>query len=179
MYITPQFLQKSPTRAVQEVREYLSHSSNPIKEANQIVFDLTTFNSPFSSNEEAAIMYAQYVVEGTIKKRADITGFAKHQIDHLLQTHPEMFKQHTSYAQSLKLTTTKVVHNVDVVVKDNGKLKKGEKQKVAEQMYQTLVIEGSMKNTEFVNRLQQDLGMTLFGARTYASNMKKKLGGGK
>ncbi len=154
----------------------LSKASNPIKDADNVVFDLTATNSPYTTNEEAAIMYAQYVVEGVLKKRIDVTGYAKERIERLMQTSPEMFKHHVSYAQAQQPTTTKMVHNVDVVVKMNGKLKKGEKQKVAEQMYQTLVVEGGMKNVDYVNRLQQDLDMTLFGARTYASNMKKKFG---
>lgn len=176
MYLTKDFLNNSPTRAVQQTREILSVSANPIKDADVVVFDLTTFHSPYHDNEQAAIMFAQYVVEGHIKRRLNITEYAKERVEFHKKNSPFMFavSEQTSYYSKPTKSTT--IEQVKVEIKENGKIKKGGKQLVAEQMYKTLVIEGQMSNVQFVQQLQDKLGMTLFGARTYAYNMKKKLG---
>lgn len=176
MYITQQFLNMSPTRAVQQTREHLSASANPIKDANNVVFDLTASQSPFQDNEEAAIMYAQYVVEGFIKKRVDVTGYAKERVTHHMKINPKFFQGATRVGPSTVITTPKMVENVRVEIKANGKIKKGGKQDIAEHLYKTEVIAKGISNADFVKLLQEKASMTLYGARTYAHNMKKKFG---
>ncbi len=63
--------------------------------------------------------------------------------------------------------------NTAVVVKENGKIKKGGKQVLAKDMYQKYVVVEGMSNKDFVKRLMEELDMTQQGANTYAYNMKK------
>lgn len=176
MYITQQFLNMSPTRAVQQTREHLSSSANPIKDADNVVFDLTATHSPFQNNDEAAIMYAQYVVEGHIKKRVDVTGYAKQKVTEHMEKNAKFFQGVTKVGASTVPTTPKMIENVRVEIKANGKIKKGGKQDIAEHLYKTEVVANGMSNANFVKLLQEKANMTLFGARTYAHNMKKKFG---
>lgn len=177
MYLTREFLNSSPTRAVQQAREILTEAANPIKDADDVVFNLTGTHSPYQDCDEAAIMYAQYVIEGHIKKRFDVIGHAKERVEFHKINSPKMFvpTQRTAYNSApVKIHT---IENVRVAIKDNGKIKKGGKQAIAEQMYKTMVVEGGMSNADFVKQLQEKAAMSLYGARTYAHNMKKKFGG--
>lgn len=176
MYITENFLKQNSIRAIQRTREILSESSDPIRDANNMVFDLTTFHSPFKDNEEAAIMFAQYVVEGTIKKRYNTFEYAKQRVLYHMEHSPRMFACHESYNYQKQKITYETIENVRVAIKKDGKIKKGGKQEIAEQMYKTMVLEQGMKNADFVRELQSKANLTLYGARTYAYNMKKKFG---
>lgn len=179
MYLTKDFLSTSPTRAVQHAREILSEAADPIADADNVVFDLTGTHSPYTDSDEAAIMYAQYVIEGHIKKRFDVTGYAKERVEFHKINSPKLFTpvQRSSYSTGpVKIVK---IENVSVAVKDNGKIKKGGKQLIAEQMYKSMVVEGGMSNADFVKQLQEKVSMSLYGARTYAHNMKKKFGASK
>lgn len=65
-----------------------------------------------------------------------------------------------------------------VIVKSNGKIKKGGKQVLAAELYTKHVLEAkpAATNQEFIAILVKELGMTKSGATTYAYNCKKAQG---
>lgn len=66
-----------------------------------------------------------------------------------------------------------------VSVTTEGKLKKGEKERIAIELYQNFVKTAADPNDNqaFIKLLMEKLGMTKAGATTYNYNMKKKMGG--
>lgn len=65
---------------------------------------------------------------------------------------------------------------VQVAIKDNGKIKKGGKALLAAELFQTYVINATVQlsNVEFVSMLMEKLDMTKAGATTYAYDLRKK-----
>lgn len=84
---------------------------------------------------------------------------AHHRIAKLRKEHPWMF------AGELK-------QEVKAEAKPKTKVE------VAEALYKEFVIQQKMSNADFVRLLQEKLAMSVFGARTYATNLKKKFVGG-
>jgi len=68
--------------------------------------------------------------------------------------------------------------DVKVLVKANGKIKKGGKQVLAAELYRKHVLEAKTPatNQEFISILVKQLDMSKSGATTYAYNCKKQLG---
>jgi hypothetical protein len=68
--------------------------------------------------------------------------------------------------------------DIKVLVKSNGKIKKGGKQVLAAELYKKHVLEATpaATNQEFIAILVKQLDMSKSGATTYAYNCKKQLG---
>lgn len=74
--------------------------------------------------------------------------------------------------------STKLIGDTKIMVKPNGKIKKGGKQIIAQELFEKHIINQStpMSNKEFKDLLIKELDMTVLGSSTYLNNLRTKFG---
>ena len=72
----------------------------------------------------------------------------------------------------------KVIANINVVVNANGKIKKGGKQIIAQELFEQHILNQTepMSNKDFKDLLIKELDMTKLGANTYLNGLRTKHG---
>lgn len=165
----------STARAVQQVRQYVESAADPLSAAKRIIWNLFSINSAFVDCQQA-LHVVQYVVKDCITIDAfapqDVIDSAFEKAKQLSIAQPWI---RPSNSQSTAQPTVAVVQDLDVhvVVKDNGKIKKGGKQVLAIALYEKhCKCEKPLTNQEFVAVLMKELGMSKAGATTYAYNCR-------
>jgi hypothetical protein len=159
-------------KAVQEVRELIEGSTNPLGAAKAIFTNLAAPEAEFNftdANEarltvaylvETAIrMGEQYDPEDALQKAA--VWLANHKV-----AMPWCFVK----PEGTVTTETQHQHGVNVEVKTDGKLKKGSKQILAKALYEK---NSALDNAALIKLFSKELDMSEAGARTYVYNCRK------
>lgn len=158
-----------------------------LERAQMLVNDIFGAQVKFTSLDEAVIM-TQCLVEHALKndgvmEDVDMTVMAATKRCHDFINNPTnkwLFVKPESVAADT-VTETQTIGGVETVVAVNtkGEFKKGEKERLAIELYQNWVkvAKDPTNNQEFIKILMDELGMTKAGATTYNYNMKKKMGG--
>lgn len=179
------------SEAVMQVRERLEQKG--IHTAGMLVFEILGIHTTFTSEDEA-LMVAQAVVEDAIKNGGlvgedpeEALAHAKARAARILNNPANkwMFVKPEVTATSGTTETREMIAGVEtqVAVTSEGKFKKGEKERLALEMYADFqkndprAADAKLANQAFIGILIDKLGMTKAGATTYNYNMKKKLGG--
>lgn len=179
------------TQAVQQVREKMA--KNTIAEAVMFIHQVIGVHTTFTSEDEA-VMVCQAVVENAIRHDGDVGFDPDEAIENAkkrffaLRNNPAnkwMFAKPEGYSAPTITETRQMIEGVEtkVAVTADGGFKKGEKERLAIQLYQDfqknnpLAADPKAANQAFIAILQDKLGMSKAGATTYNYNMKKKLGG--
>ncbi len=170
----------SALRAVQEVRDVVETSSDPIEKAKDIFKNITGLTFDVESKIDA-LHIAQIAVESAVKSGLDQDYIF--QPDDVLQRALEKVKQfrnnpnmqyiYTAEQVQEKFEEKKEFAGVEVAVRSDGKIKKGGKQVVALQLFKEYVVEKKISNKEFIAVLMEQLDMSKSGATTYAYNTRK------
>lgn len=162
----------SRIKAVQEVREIIEGSPNPLGAAKVIFDNLAAPNTQFAfTDANEARLTVAFLVENAIKlgdqydpedalKRA-----AEWIVEHKQNSPWCFFKPETTVA-----TETQMQHGVSVEVKTDGKLKKGSKQILAKALYEK---NSTLDNAALIKLFSKELDMSEAGARTYVYNCRK------
>lgn len=186
----------SAITAVQQVRNIIEDGGDGkrVSLCSKLLLDLFSVQEDFRGHTSEkvgqqhvwALKITQAMVEFAIKSNCEIDN-----VDFMLAQarmrasnfilNPNngwMFAVDEPPATAKTVETAAVTDKVDVQVevKADGTMKKGGKGILAEALYKKFVAEATtpITNMEFVKMLQDDLGMSLAGARTYAANCKKK-----
>lgn len=164
----------SAAMAVQDVRELVESSADPLNTAQQIINNLVPTVVTFSDPIEAR-MTAQFLVDSALKlgDKYDPTDALKKAADRIAyhrEHNPWFFykKDHSTVA-----TTTEIKSGVAVEVKADGKMKKGSKQVIARALYAE---HKAKTNAEIIAIFMAELDMSKAGATTYLYLMKKESG---
>lgn len=158
--------------AVQDVREIVEASADPIGAARTIINSLTLVGDHTISDAVAARMTAQYLVQDAIvlgskydpqeslaKAAAKIAGFRI--------SDPYFFSRGVVVSEA---PVVKTEGSVQVAVKADGKIKKGGKKVLAQELYAK---HKSLDNKSIVEIFMKALDMSKAGATTYLNNCKK------
>lgn len=164
--------------AVQDVGAMVRESADPISEATRIVALITGVTERFT-DVNVALAVAQNVVQVAIKND---TFDPQQAIDEGKSIDARLrASQPWLFAVSSKVDTpSETVHvgtaEVAVAVNAQGKIKKGGKEVLAVELYRVHVMEAAtpVPNSEFIQILMKELGMSKAGATTYAWNCRKK-----
>jgi hypothetical protein len=158
--------------AVQDVRDIIETSANPISAAQVIITNLgvSDYNTCDATEarmtaqrlvDEAIVLGSAYDPNKALEKAA--TRIAAMRI-----SDPWFFTKPT---HSSVVSTTETREGVNIEVLTTGKLKKGGKQILAKALYEKNNI---MSNKELTELFMKELDMSLAGARTYVFNCRKK-----
>lgn len=169
--------------AIQCVRRMQDNSTNPVGAMNKIIVLLAPATSPFTDPLEA-LHVAQHLVEKVMKDQLptaeDVAGGVERSLK-IRKTMAWMFEKDGSSSairpsQDAGATTLTVESvNMTVVRKSNGKLKKGGKAALAEELFKKYKMgDNPVTNKEFVEILMKDAEFTRAGANTYTYNLRKK-----
>lgn len=164
---------------VQQVRAKIEGARDGVKEAKKIIKQVTGVNVSIVDVTEA-IPFTQYVVSIALKaddsmQYTTIIEEARKNVSTLFKTHSwlsaEKAKKNETVAAVVDVLDTKVV------VKEDGKMKKGGKRVLAVELFNKYVANAAepLTNPEFVKLLMDKLGMTKYGATTYAYNCRKAI----
>lgn len=174
--------------AVQAVRTVVESDANPQEKAQELIFQIIGIKATYD-NPDRARLVAQAVVDEAWK--------AEHKIDneqellHICEVRIEKFMTDPKNAchfvkpvmyQAVATTSQQVTTLVEtkVEVKADGKMKKGGKETLAQELYKKFVLEvkpeDALDNQGFIKLLIKELDMSKAGATTYAYNCKAKLG---
>lgn len=179
----------SVTRAVSQVRDRLDACGEieaQIKEAVKIVMNVTGQTIEFINEIEARHM-TQSIVQQFIEHKDD---FNPEKAIEMAKQVAVNIKQNPAYAflysteSSLTGIKTAVIKKdvagTMVVVKTNGKIKKGGKQLIALDLYKLHVVNSAvaMTNQDFIKLLMKECDMSKAGATTYSYNCKKAVAAG-
>lgn len=175
------------TQAVQEVREQIN---GKVTEAKRIIHQLIEIDEDLVqfADVDEALMVTQALVEEAIKNGGSVGNDPEEAFANAKKRYQEvrsklrnkwMFVKPES--MSVTITETKEVGGVEtqVAVNKEGGFKKGEKERLAMELYQKFQKESPDPNNNqaFIGILMKELGMSKAGATTYNYNMKKKFGG--
>lgn len=159
-------------RAVQEVRQIIEGSPNPLGAARVLFTNLAAPEAEFNfTDANEARLTVAYLVE-----RAITMGEQYDPEDALLRAAEWLVKhkQNSPWAfvkpESTVETATQMQHGVNVEVKTDGKLKKGSKQILAKALYDK---NSSLDNAALIKLFSKELDMSEAGARTYVYNCRK------
>ena len=169
---------KSPTQAVQQVRQHIEGSVDPINAATVLIFNITDITVEFT-DLPTALHVAQYVVYDAITL---VSAVPQDVVDNAFKRTAILFeKQPWAKPMTSELapqTEVAVAAGVEtkVAIKSDGKIKKGGKQILAVELYKLHVVETEtpVDNQGFIAILMKELGMTKAGATTYAYNCRKQ-----
>lgn len=173
----------SVSRAIQETREILG-TSDLCKAAAKFIKSLISLDVKFTDPDIAQIT-AFAVVEAAVRNKGEIGDEEALLKAALMRAEAFVNKTENRWMFAKPETTetvleTKAVEGTDVkvVVKSDGKIKRGGKQQIAEALFKKYVTESETPcdNACFVRILQKEAGMTLAGARTYAHSLRAKNG---
>lgn len=167
----------SYVRAIQEVREHIDQQEDKIQAASTLINALTGQDVSFD-DEKVALHTAQGVVERVIRQgdafepEQAIKDAVANAIK--LRDNPAMqwINAQPQPADGV-VQPTKTVAGVELIVKDNGKIKKGGKQTALIALFKEHVIGKGVSNGEFVKVIMSELNMSKQGATTYAYNARK------
>lgn len=163
---------QSVIRAVQQVRQLIEGSKNPLGAA-KAMFDNLTRDTPFTyTDANEARMIVARLVQDAIKLGEqydpdDALRRAAQWIANYRVTDPWAFAKPDN---STVITETVTRHDVAVEVKEDGKLKKGGKQMLAQALYAK---NPGLDNKALIQLFMKELDMSEAGARTYVYNCKK------
>lgn len=159
-------------KAVQEVRELIEGSTNPLGAAKVLFSNLAPPDEEFKFTDandarltiaflvDTAIKFGeQYDPEDALKRAAE--WLANHKVNM-----PWCFVKPETTVSS----ETQHQHGVNVEVKADGKLKKGSKQILATALY---AANSSLDNAALIKLFAKELDMSEAGARTYFYNCRK------
>ena len=160
----------SRTVAVQQVREMCEASSNPISVAEHILQNLTAGVAFNLTDADEARMLAAHLVQDAILlgDRYDPTDAlqkASEKIATRKVSDPWLF---------VKDEPTQSQTGMQVASKCDSKPKKGSKQILAAQLYET---HKALDNKALIAIFEKELDMSLEGARTYLYTARKKSAG--
>ena len=157
--------------AVQDVREHIESSENPIGAAKAIIINL--INTDFTCDDPIiARMTAQRLVDEAIclGDRYDPEQALKKCADKIAQARIDTPWIFWKPSHSTVETTTETREGVAVEVKTDGKIKKGGKQVLAQALYAK---HKTLSNAEIIAIFMKELDMSKPGATTYLYNCKK------
>ncbi len=173
----------SVTRAIQSVREIVGEVE-PTKTAAKLIKSVLSLDVKFEDGDVArvtalAVAEALARCKGEVGDEAELYAAAVKRA----QEHMDAPRNRWMYAKAEdveKPVETKSIEGTDlkVVVKADGKIKRGGKQQVADALFKKHVLESTTPcdNACFVQILMKEAGMSLAGARTYAHNCRKAAG---
>jgi len=174
---------KSALKAVQDVRTAVDASNDPLAHAIKIINDVTGLESLYQ-DAKLALHVAQGVVERALKQgdKFDPSAAIKDAEDsaNKLRANAAMAWLFSAGAEGSAPVVnpdekTKEIAGKKVVVKKDGKIKKGGKQEAAYALYLEHVVLGKItKNQDFIKLLMKELDMGKPGATTYSYNCKKQ-----
>ncbi len=173
---------------VTDVREYVEERGT-----NHLLYELIQTNPHFSSNLEARIWVKKFIVElynqQFILNQQDIPDlidvcwiYTKEFINDpkwsFLQSNDD--QDHNFGVKVEVLEQKQVVEgiSVKVEVKSDGRIKKGGKQVLCEEMFKKYILETDtpMSNKEFLALIMDKLQLSKAGANTYFFNVRKAAG---
>lgn len=170
---------KSPTQAVQQVRQHIEGSTFPTEAASDLIFNITDIRVEFK-DLPTALHVAQYVVYDAITL---VSAVPQDVVDSAFVRTAALFEKQpwikpSVASENAPQTEVAVAAGVEmkVAVKADGKIKKGGKQILAVELYKLHVVEtqSPVDNQGFIAILMKELGMTKAGATTYAYNCRKQ-----
>ena len=161
----------SRLKAVQDVRELIESSENPLGIAKSIITNLA--DTQFMCDDPiVARMTAQRLVDDAI-----VLGDKYDPNEALLKAARKIEEQRAENpwsfwkpVHSTVVTTTEQREGVSVEVKTDGSFKKGSKQVLAQALYAK---HKALENKAIVEIFMKELDMSLAGARTYVFNCKR------
>lgn len=178
--------------AVQEVAVKLER--NTIASAVMFVHEVIGVHTTFEDADEA-VMVSQAIVETAIKHDGEV-GFDPEEALANAKKRYRALRDDPArkwmFAKPEGYSSIPVIHEqremiegveTQVAVTSEGKFKKGEKERLAIELYgdfqknNPLAADPQKANQAFIAILVDKLGMSKAGATTYNYNMKKKLGG--
>ncbi len=178
-------LGESAVVVVQRIRESIEMAADQSTRASQLIKDIIGIDTKYR-DENIARTVAMKVGEMVIG--------VNHQVDNEedLLASCEQYASDRVYNPSNAwiyarpeptaddVNVVQVVADIDVkvAVKANGKIKKGGKQILADELWKKYVLEAkpAATNQEIIAIIMKDLDMSKAGATTYAYNCKNKLG---
>ena len=167
---------KSRFLAVQEVRQVVEGSVDPLGTARNIITNLIEQGTEFSVTDPIeARMTAQYLVDKAILlgDKYDPNEALKSAAERIAiqrVENPWFFYKPTFSSVE---TVTETRHDVAVEVKSDGKIKKGGKQILAQALYEK---HKDKDNKAIIEIFMKELQMSKAGATTYFYLTKKKAG---
>lgn len=159
-------------KAVQEVRQLIEGSANPLAAAKVLFSNLAAPEAEFNfTDANEARLTVAFLVENaiTLGDQYDPTDALKRAAEWIVnhkQNNPWCFVK----PEGTVTTETQHQHGVNVEVKTDGKLKKGSKQILAKALFEQ---NSTMTNAELIKMFAKELDMSEAGARTYVYNCRK------
>lgn len=156
-------------RAIQDCGTLVRDGEYPEKVCEQIIGVKPAFK-----DHTVGMVTVQAMVEHIVKNRLDkidtdeVLRIANVRAERVIAAHPEWYT--SSPVQERKKDT-------EVIIKDNGEIKKGGKQLLAKQVYKQWLVDGNGSNKELVKRLIERCDLSKAGANTYSYNLRKQLPG--
>ncbi len=178
----------SPTLAVSTVGERLRMlpPHDAIKES-VVLIETITNKKPSFEDSFVAVMTAQSIIHMLVQQGdgfdAEVALTVAEHRAHNIRNAPNnkwMFEQEVSViSPSTVQVEHKLIADIEVEFKPNGKMKKGEGQRVTEILYKRHVLDAEvpMTQVEFQHLLMDKMKLSHPHARTYSGNVKTKLGG--
>jgi hypothetical protein len=160
-------------RAIADVRFLIENDASPVDRAKKLIYELTGVN--VVAKQDSAILHvAQYVVKQVFTMESFNPEFA---IEQALASAKKLWNEVGShYEQPKELPDNKagVCIPQPVVIKADGRIKKGGKQVLAQQIFDEF--HSTLTSAELLLKLQSDADLTQAGAATYLYNMRKAAG---
>ncbi len=158
--------------AVQQVREQIENSPNPLSAAKVLFDNFVASNTDFTfTDANEARMTVAFLVDNAIQlgERYDPTDALKRAAEWIV--HQRVENPYFFYKpEGTVATETVQQHGVAVEVKTDGKLKKGSKQILAKALYDK---DPALDNKTMIQLFMKELNMSEAGARTYVYNCRK------
>lgn len=177
----------SPCRAMQTVAQTIAGSSFPCRVANNYIKELTE-RDPGYTDPIRARLVCMGIVEAAVRENGvirDVEQFIAEQEARADKHIANNAWQYVTEDDASAPVETKAVaegSDVKVPVKSDGSIKKGGKQTLAADLYQTFLKTTKLDPTKpefnraFKDILIKQVDMTEAGATTYTYNMRKKFG---
>ncbi len=173
----------SVTRAIQAVREIVGETDTCDKAA-KLIRSLLSLEVSFTDSDVArvtALAVAEAIAkcEGEIADEAVLYAHAVERAERHMKSPRNAWMYVKPEAESGPVETKSIEGTeLNVVIKADGRIKRGGKQQVAEALFDLHVLksETPCDNACFVAILMKEAGMSKAGARTYAHNLRKANG---
>lgn len=176
------------THAVGDIAAKVKDSTDPLYMATKLFNDILSVPVTFTDAVHARIA-AKHMIKDVLTYKCvidndDVADIIEQAIEYADgycadPTNSYLWSQPDSDTAPTQVTV-QVVEGIDikVAVREDGKIKKGGKQVLANEMYQQYVIEAEkpLTNQEFIALLVDKLAMTPLGASTYCYNCRKAAG---
>lgn len=173
------------THAVTDIAKLVNDSTDPLYTASKLFNDILSVPVRFTDNIHARIA-AKHMIKDVLTYHCKIDNddvqdiiteaisyadeYCANPDNSYLWSKPDLDNVTPILVQEVKGTDMKVVVNT------SGKIKKGQKQVIAAELYAQYVLNAAvpMTNTEFKQVLIDKLDMTPLGASTYCYNLRKE-----